>query len=257
MGGAGVAVLKTTLNKFVPGAAGKYGGAISKALSGDFLGAGIDAIRQTGVGKTVNELLHGSVGTDLAWDALPNPLLGGITPFEAQQIVQKMQSTAYAKKNLYFLEVVDFDQRVGMLGASSGIFNFFCTAISITPPHLTGEAHSIGSGAMDSLTGMERGEIRITTLDDADGQIKRWFNLRKRRAALPDGTFGVPSDYLVLIRILHAALNDEVMAMYGGYEEIYVARPVSLETELSRADDGLQEIQLAFSQFDTFMYDQE
>jgi hypothetical protein len=109
---------------------------------------------------------------------------------------------------------------------------------------------------MDAVTACERADFRLTTLDDAYGQVKRWFNLRKDLIAKPDGSFGVPTDYLLKIRILHAAINDDVMQRYGGYEEWYIVRPVGIETELARGEDGLQELQLSFTQFDTFMFNQ-
>lgn len=249
--GAGTALAKNVVGTLAPQASG----ALSKALRGDYLGAGVDALRQTAIGKTVNGLLTGKLGSELLFNGLPNPLLGGITPFEAAQIIQDVQSTNYAKKNLYFLEIVDFDPRTGGAGADiSGRFNLFSTAITVGPNTISGEGHQIGSAVMDSIHGTERVEIRLTSYDNAAGDIKAWFNTRANLLAKSDGTFGVPADYLVQIRILHAAISDDVMARFGGYEERFIARPTSLETDLSRTEDGLQEIQMSFSQFDTFMF---
>lgn len=247
--GAGTALLKNAVGKVAPQASG----ALAKALRGDFVGAAIAGAQQTAIGQKINNLLTGELATELLFNGLPNPLLGGITPFEAAQIVQEVQSTNYAKKNLYFIEITDFAPGSGS-GNSSGLFNLFCTSVSLGGGNINGEGHAIGSGAMDSISGSERGEIRLTSLDDASGQIKRWFALRKSFAVHSDGTFGVPADYLLQIRILHAAINDAVMAQFGGYEEKYIVRPASIETELSRSEGGLQEIQLAFTQFDTFMF---
>jgi len=249
--GAGTALVKNAVGRIAPQASG----ALDKALRGDLVGAGLDAARQTEIGRKLNSLLTGDLATNVLFNGLRNPLLGGITPFEAAQIVEEVQSTNYAKKNLYFIEIVDFTPGGGA-APSSGLFNLFCTSVSIGGGNVIGEAYSVGSGAIDAVIGGERDEIRLTTLDDASGQMKRWFNLRKNFIVKPDGTFGVPADYLLQIRILHAALNDEVMALYGGYEDTYIVRPVSLETELSRGENGLQEIQMAFSQFDTFMFNQ-
>jgi len=249
--GAGMGLVKNAVGKIAPQASG----ALAKAMRGDLVGAALDGARQTAIGQKINGLLTGKEGTDLLFNGLPNPLLGGITPFEAAQIVEEVQSTNYARKNLYFIEITDYTPGRGST-IESGLFNLFCTGVSITPPHVTGEAHGIGSGAMDSVTGMDRGEIRLTSLDDAAGQIKHWFAFRKSLVVHQDGTFGAPTDYLLQIRILHAAINDEVMARFGGYEERYIVRPVSAETDLSRSDHGLQEIQMSFAQFDTFMFNQ-
>jgi hypothetical protein len=106
----------------------------------------------------------------------------------------------------------------------------------------------------DSVSGRERVDLRITTYDDAAGTIKAWFKERTNRMTPRDGTVGVPGDYLVQIRVLHAAINEDVAKVMGGYEERWIMRPNSLETELSRSENGLEEIAMSFSQFDTFMY---
>jgi hypothetical protein len=248
--GAGTAVLKNAVGKIAPGASG----VLDKALRGDLTGAAFDTVNKL-TGNAISKLLTGDLTGDIAFNALPNPLLGGITPFEAAQMVTEIASTNYAKKNLYFIEITDYASPADDQNAS-GLLNMFCTSVSIGGGNVLGEAHGIGSAQMDILNGGERDEIRLTTYDDAYGQVKRWFNRRRSFAIHADGTFGLPTDYLLRIRILHAAVNDQVMAMFGGYEESYIVRPVSLETELSRTEDGLQEIQMSFSQFDTFMFNQ-
>jgi hypothetical protein len=248
--GAGTAVLKRAVGKLAPQASG----ALDKALRGDLTGAAFDAVNKV-TGNAITKLLAGGTSGDVLFNGLPNPLLGGITPFQAAQMVTEIASTNYAKKNLYFIEITDYASPLDDQNAS-GLFNMFCTSVSIGGGNILGEAHGIGSAQMDIVNGGERDEIRVTTYDDAYGQIKRWFNKRRSLAVHADGTFGLPTDYLLRLRILHAAVNDEVMALFGGYEESYIVRPVGLETELSRTEDGLQEIQLSFSQFDTFMFNQ-
>ncbi|MDF0506610.1 hypothetical protein POK33_38310 [Burkholderia cenocepacia] len=248
---AGRSLLKSAVGRYAP----KAYGPLDKALRGDFVGAGLDAFRQTKLGAKVNSILNGDLISDLLFHGTSNPLWGGITPFEAQQICAEVQATQYAKKNLFFIEILDFYPDLGgTQGQSSTTFNLFATNISVEPVQITGESRPIGSGTMDVLHGRERVELRITTLDDAYGTIKRWFENRANLIAQPDGTFGVPADYLVQVRILHAAINDSVMARFGGYEQVYVMRCNTLETELSRHEDGLQEIQMSFTQFDTFMF---
>lgn len=228
---------------------------LNRALNGDFVGAALSAFDQTKAGAKVNDFLRNPNVSGFLSEAMGNKLYGGVTLNEARQIYAEAQSTAYAHKNLFFLEIQDYDPRVGASGGSN-LFNMFATAVQIAPFNLSGAAKAIGSGQMDDFQGSERLELRVTTYDDAYGSIKRWFELRKMLAAHPDGTFGVPADYLVQVRILHSAINDQAMAQWGGYEQRFIMRCTSLETDLSRSEHGLQEIQLAFSQFDTFMFGQ-
>ncbi|KVN83503.1 hypothetical protein [Burkholderia ubonensis] len=249
--GAASGLLKTAVGKFAP----SMSGALSKALSGDYLGAGLNALGHTGIGKSINDALTGRTATSLLYESMDLPLLGGITPFEARQILQDIQSTNYARKNLFFLEILDFfPGDGGAQGQSSGLFNLFATNVSFGPCTASGEAVNIGSAQMDNVHGSERVEMRITTLDDAYGSIQRWFETRFDGLAHNDGTFGVPADYLVQVRLLQAAVNDRVMQRFGGLERKWVMRPSQLELELDRADQQLQQVQLSFTQFDTFMY---
>ncbi len=250
---AGRAAAMEAVGRFAP----KEYSAVNKALSGDYLGAGIDALKQTALGSKLNGLLSGSLISDLLFQSNRNPLLGGITPAEAKRICAEVQATQYAKKNLFFLEIVDyFPDLGGTQGQTSSLFNMFATSVSVGPNTISGDNHAVGSANIDNVHGSERIELRVTTYDDAAGSIKQWFQTRADLIAHSDGTFGVPADYLVQVRILHAAINDDVMARYGGYEEKFIMRCGSLETELNRSEDGLQEVQLSFVQFDTFMFDQ-
>jgi hypothetical protein len=251
--GAGQALAKNVVGKYAPQASG----ALSNLLRGDVVGAGLAALRETDVGRKLGTLMTPETA-GLLFNSMDNPLMGGITPFAAQQIIADVQATNYAKKNLFFLEVLDyFPSQGGTQQKISGLFNLFATNVSLSPYTVTGEAQAIGSANMDRVHGTERTELRITTYDDAYGSMKRWFETRVNLVANQDGTFGVPADYIVCIRILHAAINDEVMQKYGGFEQRFIMRPASLETELSRTENGLQEIQMTFSQFDTFMFEQQ
>lgn len=251
VGGAASGLVKTAVGTLAP----SMSGALSKALSGDYLGAGLNALGQTGLGKAVNGALTGSTATSLLYETMNLPLLGGITPFEARQILQDIQATNYARKNLFFLELLDyFPANGGAQGQSSGLFNLFATAVSFEPSTVSGEAVNIGSAQMDGVHGSERTDIHITTLDDAYGSIQRWYDTRFMALAHDDGTVGVPADYLVQVRLLQAAVNDTTMKRYGGLERIWVMRPAAISIELDRGDQQLQQIQLTFTQFDTFMF---
>ncbi|WP_321946577.1 hypothetical protein [Paraburkholderia sp. J10-1] len=250
---AGTALAERAIGQYAP----SMSGAFSRAMAGDFAGAGLDALKQTEIGAKFNRLLSGDFLTSLLFGRMRNPLLGGITPTEARRILDEVQATPYARRNLFYIEVQNC---YGMAAAWPRIgadrFNLFVTGVSLTPRVISGEGRQIGSGSFDALHGTERLELRITTLDDAHGTVKRWFQGLLDQVARKDGTFGVPADYLVKIRILHAAINDETMKLFGGYQNKFVVRPTQMDTELSRAENALQELQLSFSQFDTFMFDQ-
>lgn len=245
--------LPTSSRGFQQGLSGVY-----QALAGNYGAAAASAVSALGPDRTLSDALTSARISDMVRNGVPNLLLGGITAAEAQRICDEVQATHYAKKNLFYIEISDFIPVAGFIGLpiDSGLFNFFATSVSVAPMIVTGEGRQIGSQVMDAVHGTERLELRVTTLDDAAGSMKQWFRTRKDALARPDGTFGVPADYLLQVRLLHAAINDDVMARFGGYEERYIVRPTTLDTELNRHEDGLQEIQMSFSQFDTFMFDQ-
>jgi hypothetical protein len=252
--GAGTALARAAVGKYAP----KANNALSAALRGDYAGAALDAFRQTELGAKIQGALTGSFASDVLFNSMANPLLGGITPLEASQIYADVMATKYAKKNLFFLEILDyFPQQGGTQQKASGLFNLFATGLSFSAQTVTGEAVNLGAAQMDQIHGSERTEMRITTYDDAYGSMKRWFEYRAGLVAHQDGTFGVPADYIVCVRVLHAAINDEVMQKFGGFEQKFIMRPGQIETELSRTEDGLQEVQMTFTQFDTFMFEQQ
>ena len=111
---------------------------------------------------------------------------------------------------------------------------------------------AIGSGSMDPLASSERTELRITTLDDSRGSIKRWFAGKAKQAVREDGTSGVPADYLVVIEVTHMA-TAPVDAKDGRRKQRWLMRPASIQIELSRRAAELEELQMSFVQFDTFM----
>ncbi|MOA49877.1 hypothetical protein D3C78_1728180 [compost metagenome] len=91
-------------------------------------------------------------------------------------------------------------------------------------------------------------ELRITTLDDRAGSLKRWFENHAAAVAARDGTVGVPANYAITFTIQHAFVGDA-----KGFEGKGLYRPVSYEVGLSRREDALEEIQMTFTQLDTFM----
>ena len=214
-------------------------GTLSRAMRGDIAGAVADGLTGFVTGKIAGALKK-------------NPLLGGITLDEAARIADEIHATKYAKKNLWFIEVEDFNPPSGYEDISHA-FNLFATDVSYPSWQLNSEGQPIGMIVMDRVSGSERVELRITTYDDTKGTIKGWFDAKCSKVAHQDGTVGLPSEYLIKLKIVHAATDEIGGALFGSYRETFVVRPTSLENELSRSEDGLQQVQMVFTQFDSFM----
>ena len=246
---AGNAVIGAAVGKLAPGAAGVVR-AIQQGDANALLGAGVNAVRQK---LGIKSPLSNPTAAHLYFEASPNPLLGGLTPQEAARIAAEVRSGNHARKNLWFLEIRDPNPPKGS-GDISKTFNLFATDVNFGPWSISSEAKPIGMAVMDMVTGSERTEMRITTFDDTAGTIRAWFDGKAKQIAHPDGTVGLPADYLIGIRLIESAVNDETMRRFGGYETEFTMRATSLETELSRSEEGLQQLQLVFTEFDTFMF---
>jgi len=236
---------------------GSIAGGIGGALVGKFVPKSLQG--------SVNRALRGDIGGAIA-DGLGNALtgaaakklgklrlLGGISLSEAERIAAEVQSTNYAKKNLWYLQIGEWEKEDGYEDISHA-FNLFATDVTYTPRSITSEGKAIGMGVMDAISGSERAELRITTYDDARGTVRGWFNSKLAKVAHDDGTLGLPMEYLIKIRVGQSATDELGGTLFGSYQETYLLRPTSIDYELSRTEDGLQQIQMTFSQFDTYMY---
>ncbi|MEJ7806284.1 MAG: hypothetical protein WKG03_10245 [Telluria sp.] len=232
----GGALGTAAINKFAP----KLAGPLSRALRGDVAGALTD-----GIGNAITGAAAKKLGKQR--------LLGGISLSEAKRIAAEIQATNFSKKNLWYLELGDWEPVPGYENISHA-FNMFATDVSYSSSSIVSEPKNIGMGVMDAPTGTERVELRITTLDDARGTIRGWFDAKCAKVAHSDGTLGLPVNYLVTILVAQSATDEIGGALFGAFKQRFVLRPTSIEVELSRGEDGLQQIQLVFTQFDTFMY---
>lgn len=173
-------------------------------------------------------------------------LLGGISMQEARAIFDQCVATDYAKKNLWHINISN------LAGSNPYNFNLFATDVGYAPYTVSGDAVYIGSGSFDNITGTERVEMRVTTLDDANGSMKAWFQERMAQLAKVDGTFGLPIDYLFRVDVMHAFIGEQADGAGGAFVDTFLMRPGNIEYDLSRRDDNLQELQMSFVQFDTF-----
>lgn len=188
--------------------------------------------------------IDGLLGLSGNTEDAAQPLLGGLSLAEARAIHDELRAAQLARKNLFAINISDANPPGG--GAAN--FNLFAIDASYSPCTLTGEKISIGSASMDKLTGSEAAELSITTMDDSVGTLKRWFDAKHAQAAHPDGTFGLPNDYLVSIEIFHATPT----ANANAYRFNAMMRTVAITHELSRREQAMQELQMTFTQFDTF-----
>lgn len=216
-------------------------GVLGAAMSGDWQDAGLRLLDSGLIDSLFPD--GGVARSQTRYWATPTPLFGGITPKEAKAIYDATRAEHKAKKNLWLIEVTS---------AAGGAerFNLFATEVEYAPHAIVGDKRRVGAAVIDSVTGGEAVELRITTMDDAYGTLKKWF---ARHAALvehPDGTVGVPNDYKIGIRIIHGVVSSRQRV---AYEDKGLFRPVNIEYSLSRREDALQELAMTFTQLDTFM----
>lgn len=236
------------VNKYVPLQAQRIinvgGGALGDVLQGNWEDAGMRLL-DSGL---LNDLLPGMGGVasqTMYWGS-PTPLFGGISPTEARNIYDDMRGQKLAKKNLWLIEV---SSRLN--GDMSQRFNLFATEVEYEPFIIAGEKRRVGGAVIDAVQGAEPVELRLTTIDDQQGTLKRWFAAHHGAAAPRDGTVGVPDSYAITIKVVHAFITRG--SNRGGYEDIGMFRPANMALSLSRREDGLEEVQMSFSQLDTFM----
>lgn len=212
------------------------GGMVGDLMSGDWEGA---AVRLLGSG------LAGSLAAQAAFMGMATPLFGGISPQEAQTIIDELQSQPMSKKNLFLIEAAS-----SPLGDMADRFNLFATELEYSPWTLSGEKRRVSGATIDVVTGAEPVELRVTTLDDEMGTLRRWFAHHLAAVVRQDGTFGVPMEYAIKIKIVHGFITPA--SNRGGYEDIGLFRPVNLDVNLSRRESAPLEIQMTFTQLDSF-----
>lgn len=236
------------VNKYVPLTAQRAintgAGAVGDLLRGDWDAAGLRVL-DSGL---LNDLLPGmgGVASQTRYWGSATPLFGGISPSEAKRIYDEMRGQTLAKKNLWLLEISS-----RLAGDASQRFNLFATEVEYEPFNLSGDKRRVGGVMVDTVQGGEAVELRLTTLDDKVGSLKRWFAAHHGAASARDGTVGVPDAYAVTIKVVHAFITRD--SSRGGYEDIGLFRTGNMALSLSRREDGLQELQMTFSQLDTFM----
>ncbi|WP_313416935.1 hypothetical protein [Pseudomonas oryzihabitans] len=173
-------------------------------------------------------------------------LFGGLSENNWRAMADEFMSIDRAKANLYHVNVTNLQT------GTAPALNMFIVDYGVSPFTVRGESVAVGAGSFDRVDGVEAVQLRLTTMDDVGGSVKTWFKTLKRAMAPGDGTVGLPLSYLVRITITHAFISAKSENAGRAFVETYVVRPQNIEYEGSRRQDGMQELQLSFVQFDTF-----
>lgn len=192
-------------------------------------------------------------GTDLLSQKLTSgvklgdrALMGGLSLANYRHLIEDFQRIDRAKANLFHFNATNLQT------GTAPAMNMFVVDYGLSPFTVRGESVAVGAGSFDRVDGVDAVQLRVTTMDDAGGSVKTWFKNLKRTMAPGDGTVGLPLGYLVRITLTHAFPSAQSDNAGGAFVESYVMRPGSIEYEGSRRQDGLQELQLSFVEFDTF-----
>jgi hypothetical protein len=254
-GTIGTGILKSRLPPGVGPAVSAVINAGGKVKAGDLIGAA-RGILNSGVFTAKLPWLDGAAAT-AGFMMDRSRAMGGVTPLEAQRIMKQSLETNFARKNLFIVTIMEQPIAQSNVATGSGLqfFNLFVLDVSYSPITITAEQHKVGSAVLDQPNGSEAIELRITTMDDEHGSIRRWFGALSARVTNQDGTFGLPASYLTKISVTHSFVTDDSASHWLNGQmplsETSYFRPVSIESELSRKDDALEEFTLVFHQFDT------
>lgn len=181
----------------------------------------------------------------------PAPLWGGLTLERYRKFFVESAMTPHAWKNLWFVSISEQQpSREAPFGVPA--MNLLALDVSFAPCTLPGDVVPIGGANMDNLASTERVEVRMTTLDDERGSIERWFIGKSDQTAHADGTFGLPADYLLTVTVIQMDPTGEASDLFRMTHR-WLMRPGNIDVELSRRAPELQELQMSFVQFDTFM----
>lgn len=209
------------------------------------------------------DLVQAIFGTP--FEERPNELMGWLTPRQVSEIQALVRQAGPVRKNLFCIRIADPNpppMEMEGVAASTGVpglFDLLAMDVSYGPSTITGDKAPIGSAVMDKVTGTEATEIQITTIDDEAGTLKRWFSAKCGQVVNRDGTFNPQGKYAFEMEIVHGipfdhgttpSLPSEKVAR--AYSDVFRVRPVSIQYEMSRRDQALQELQMTFTQVDTW-----
>lgn len=272
--------VNSTLGKVEGGALNAASTGLGKVLNNDYVKTGLGLFNQaTSLMDNVKGLI-GSAKSFLAdpYQVVPNPLLGGYSRKETQKQAQLAFKTAYAKNNLFVVRLFDknypytktitLNSEAGLPDSARHLWDLLAIGVSFNPIAITGDAVKLGMLQGDSLQQSERVEVRMTLLDTAQGEIKRYLSAKKKQMISRDGTANPPKDYVLEMLIIHLdqtigrtkiggkyiGIYDELELLEKSYtKHRYQVRVSSLDIDLNKREDSLQELQVTFTEVDSFM----
>lgn len=174
----------------------------------------------------------------------PSDIFGGLSPGQARRLYAQAMAAQKARKNLW---LVRCESR--LQGDISTLMNLYALEVEHGLGEVSGTTARVGTRTVDLPSQAEPGSLRITTLDDKAGTLKRWFEAHIEAIAHADGTCGVPAQYAIQIQTQHAFTTPTA----GSYIKRGLYRAQSCETSLSRREDALTELMMSFTQLDSFM----
>lgn len=182
-------------------------------------------------------------------DAVPDVYYGRFELL-AQQILELSLSWS----NLWSVEI--FEARAGdvSVALAGERLELLAENVSFGSRTLSGETVAVGSAAIDRRGVAQGTSVQVTTRDDADGTLQRWFESKCDQVAKRDGTFGYPKDYLMLIRVtrLKRNLSDPSGELLRGFSRSFLVTAASCEEEYARSEAQLQTVSLNFEPWNTF-----
>lgn len=248
LGNAANAAAKSAISKAIPPqlrAKLDAGSAVfGNIMAGDYAGAAMSALS----GGLLDGLLGGTSGAakQYAFRNTRTPAFAGLTAAQAERIADEVINARHARRNWFVVEVTS-----NLDGDHSDTFNLFTVDVDYDPFNLAGDKTRIGGAVMDTVNGHEPVEMRFTTYDDDSGTLKRFWATHHAAASAQDGTVGLPAQYGLRIKIVHGVVAGAETSF--AYQDLGWFRTGTLSSNLSRRDPGLQELQMTFSQLDTFM----
>ena len=176
--------------------------------------------------------------------------MGNLSIRQVWENYKLMNVDDLSRKNFFVLEINDRSHSAPTSGGGiHSQFNLLTTQLSFNSVDIQGEAIPIGAVEMDKPSANSRTTLSMNVFDDAHGTIKRWAENKAHMIAASDGTFMPPAYYVFDVRIVFGTnIPDE-----NYYEQIYTMRMQTMPHELSRNDKGIEELQMTFTQTDTFM----
>lgn len=223
------------------------GGVAGSLMQGDWEGAAVKAIE----GGTLDSIIGGMGGfaTQERARGVKTPVFGGVSLRDMQRVHNEVMAANHSRKNMYFVEITSYAE-----GSMTQVFNLLCIDVDYAPFQVRADKQNVGGAVLDLVQGQEAVEMRFTTYDNQNGDLKRFFARHHALCVARDGTVGLPSQYALHIKVVDGVTGggNLLSSSNGGYTDEGLFRVASLEKSNSRREQALQELQLTFSQIDTF-----